>query len=64
MAGTWSWIISTGRFEKGENWAVLGPNGAGKSKLLELITGDNVQGYANEIHLFGRRKEAARRSGK
>lgn len=41
---------------KGENWAVLGPNGAGKSKLLELITGDNVQGYANEIHLFGRRK--------
>jgi len=41
---------------RGENWAVLGPNGAGKSKLLELITGDNVQGYANEIHLFGRRK--------
>jgi len=41
---------------RGENWAVLGPNGAGKSKLMELITGDNVQGYANEIHLFGRRK--------
>jgi molybdate transport system ATP-binding protein len=41
---------------RGENWAVLGPNGAGKSKLLELITGDNVQGYANDIHLFGRRK--------
>jgi len=40
----------------GENWAVLGPNGAGKSKLLELITGDNVQGYANDIRLFGRRK--------
>jgi molybdate transport system ATP-binding protein len=39
-----------------ENWAVLGPNGAGKSKLLDLITGDNVQGYANDIHLFGRRK--------
>jgi molybdate transport system ATP-binding protein len=35
---------------------VLGPNGAGKSKLLELITGDNVQGYANDIHLFGRKK--------
>jgi len=44
------------RVRRGENWAVLGPNGAGKSKLLELITGDNVQGYANEIHLFGRRK--------
>jgi molybdate transport system ATP-binding protein len=41
---------------RGENWAVLGPNGAGKSKLLELITGDNVQGYANDIQLFGRRK--------
>lgn len=41
---------------RGENWAILGPNGSGKSKLLELITGDNVQGYANEIHLFGRRK--------
>ena len=41
---------------RGENWAVLGPNGSGKSKLLELITGDNVQGYANDIHLFGRRK--------
>ncbi|MGE5841072.1 MAG: ATP-binding cassette domain-containing protein, partial [Deltaproteobacteria bacterium] len=41
---------------RGENWAVLGPNGAGKSKLLELITGDNVQGYANDIRLFGRRK--------
>ena len=41
---------------RGENWAVLGPNGWGKSKLLELITGDNVQGYANEIRLFGRRK--------
>jgi molybdate transport system ATP-binding protein len=41
---------------RGENWAVLGPNGAGKSKLLELITGDNVQGYANDIHLFGRKK--------
>jgi molybdate transport system ATP-binding protein len=41
---------------RGENWAILGPNGSGKSKLLELITGDNVQGYANDIHLFGRKK--------
>ncbi len=41
---------------RGENWAVLGPNGAGKSKLLDLITGDNVQGYANDMQLFGRRK--------
>jgi molybdate transport system ATP-binding protein len=46
-----NWVM-----RRGENWAILGPNGSGKSKLLELITGDNVQGYANEIHLFGRRK--------
>ncbi len=40
----------------GENWAVLGPNGAGKSTLLQLITGDQLQAYANDIHLFGRPK--------
>jgi molybdate transport system ATP-binding protein len=40
----------------GENWALVGPNGAGKSTLLKLITGDNLQGYANELVLFGRRK--------
>ncbi len=40
----------------GENWAVLGPNGAGKSTLLKLITGDQLQAYANDIHLFGRPK--------
>jgi molybdate transport system ATP-binding protein len=39
--------------KRGENWAVLGPNGAGKTTLLNLITGDNLQGYANEIYLFG-----------
>jgi molybdate transport system ATP-binding protein len=44
------------RVRQGENWAVLGPNGAGKTTLLHLITGDNLQGYANRIHLFGRRK--------
>ncbi len=40
----------------GENWALVGPNGAGKSTLLKLITGDNLQGYANELVLFGRAK--------
>lgn len=40
----------------GENWALTGPNGAGKSTLLRLITGDNLQGYANKLMLFGRRK--------
>lgn len=40
----------------GENWAVAGPNGSGKTTLLQLITGDNVQGYGNNIRLFGRPK--------
>ena len=38
----------------GENWALIGPNGAGKSTLLKLITGDHLQGYANDLILFGR----------
>ena len=42
--------------EKGENWAVLGPNGSGKSTLVNLILGDNLQAYANDIYLFGKRK--------
>ncbi len=41
---------------RGENWALTGPNGAGKTTLLKLITGDNLQGYANELILFGQRK--------
>ncbi len=41
---------------RGEHWAVIGPNGAGKSTLLNLITGENLQGYSNEICLFGKRK--------
>jgi molybdate transport system ATP-binding protein len=41
---------------KGENWVILGPNGSGKSTLLRLILGDNLQGYANQLLLFGRQK--------
>jgi len=41
---------------RGENWAVVGPNGSGKSTLLSLITGDNLQVYANEVYLFGKRR--------
>ncbi len=41
---------------QGENWAVLGPNGAGKSTLVKLILGENLQAYANQISLFGRRR--------
>ena len=42
--------------EQGENWKIVGPNGSGKSTLLSLIYGDNLQAYANEIYLFGRRR--------
>ncbi len=40
---------------KGENWLVQGPEGAGKTSLLKLITGENLQAYANDIFLFGRK---------
>jgi molybdate transport system ATP-binding protein len=40
----------------GENWALIGPNGAGKTTLLRLITGDNLQAYANHLEIFGRPK--------
>jgi molybdate transport system ATP-binding protein len=41
---------------RGENWAVVGPNGSGKSTLLSLVTGDNLQVYANEVYLFGKKR--------
>lgn len=41
---------------RGEKWALLGKNGCGKSTLLSLVCGDNPQGYANDITLFGRRR--------
>jgi len=40
----------------GENWMILGPNGSGKTTLLKLVLGENLQAYANEIYLFGRKK--------
>jgi molybdate transport system ATP-binding protein len=46
-----NWVM-----KQGENWAILGPNGSGKSTILRLILGENLQGYANQITLFGRRK--------
>ncbi|MBI3379599.1 ATP-binding cassette domain-containing protein [Candidatus Gottesmanbacteria bacterium] len=42
-----NWIM-----KKGEDWAILGPNGVGKSTIVKLITGDNLQGYANKIKIF------------
>jgi molybdate transport system ATP-binding protein len=46
-----NWVM-----KRGENWAILGPNGSGKSTILRLILGENLQGYANQLTLFGRRK--------
>ena len=44
------------RVKEGENWTLAGPKGAGKSTVLTLILGDNLQAYANEIYLFGKRR--------
>jgi molybdate transport system ATP-binding protein len=46
-----NWVM-----KRGENWAILGPNGSGKSTILKLILGDNLQGYSNQVILFGRQK--------
>lgn len=44
------------RVARGERWGIFGPNGSGKTTILNLIVGENLQGYANRIELFGRRK--------
>ena len=41
---------------RGEKWVVQGGNGTGKSTLIELITGDNVLGFGQDLWLFGRKK--------
>jgi len=42
--------------KQGENWVILGPRGAGKSTVLSLILGDNLQAYANDVYLFGKKR--------
>ena len=44
------------RAKKGQNWAILGPKGAGKSSVFSLVLGDNLQAYANDIYLFGKKR--------
>lgn len=41
---------------RGEHWLVRGPNGSGKTTFLELITGDNMQVFANDVRIFGNRR--------
>lgn len=46
-----TWVI-----HRGEKWKLTGENGTGKSALLSLIYADNPQSYAQDIHLFGRKR--------
>lgn len=46
----------TWEVRKGEHWLIRGPNGSGKTTLLELITGDNMQVFREDVSLFGRRR--------
>lgn len=46
-----SWSV-----KRGEVWALCGENGSGKSTLLSLVCADNLQSYACDITLFGRRR--------
>ena len=46
----------TWTLKKGEHWLIRGPNGSGKTTFLELITGDNMQVFCNDISLFGNRR--------
>lgn len=41
---------------QGEHWLIRGPNGSGKTTFLELITGDNMQVFSNDIKLFGNKR--------
>lgn len=44
------------KLNQGEHWIIRGPNGSGKTTFLELITGDNMQVFSNDIKLFGKRR--------
>lgn len=41
---------------EGEKWVVSGGNGSGKSTLIEIITGENMLAYQQDVWLFGRKK--------
>ena len=41
---------------QGTHWFIRGPNGSGKTTILELITGDNMQVFRENIKIFGNRR--------
>lgn len=46
-----SWCV-----RRGDVWLLRGANGSGKSTLLSLVCADNLQSYACDITLFGRKR--------
>ncbi len=42
---------------RGERWVLAGPNGSGKTTLFALITGDSPLAYANDVTVFGIKRE-------
>ena len=46
---------------RGERWVLSGPNGSGKTTLFALITGDSPLAYANDVSVFGQRREPGAR---
>lgn len=46
----------TWEVKQGIHWLIQGPNGSGKTTILELITGDNMQVFRENIKLFGKRR--------
>lgn len=46
-----SWKVHSGQV-----WSLEGPNGSGKSTLLGLVCADNLQSYACDMWLFGRKR--------
>jgi len=44
------------RLLRGERWGIFGPNGSGKTTILNLIVGDNLQGYSNDVRVFGSKR--------
>lgn len=47
-----SWTV-----RRGERWVLKGPNGSGKTTLFALVTGDCPAAYANDVRVFGMRRE-------